>query len=108
MIGELLLQPGSVRVILHGELDIATVQDLRALLSAAAESDSPKVIVDLTDVPFTDVVSLSTILATADALAERGATLRVSGARAAIRRVCALLNADDVLEPSSITHREVS
>jgi anti-anti-sigma regulatory factor len=48
-------------------------------------------------VTFVDLVSLSSILAAADLAREDGRTLTVTGASMAVRRLCALLNADDVL-----------
>jgi anti-sigma B factor antagonist len=97
--GELDIQPMVTVVTLHGELDMLTVDSLRRLLDAACLGDPDRVVVDLTDVPFVDVLSLSTILATADALREKDAVLTVVGASSAVRRICALLNADDVLVP---------
>jgi anti-sigma B factor antagonist len=86
-------------VTLHGDLDLVTLEELRSMLDKACTGDPARVVIDLTDVPFVDVLSLSTILAAADAQRERGGTLMVAGAAAAVRRVCALLNADDVLAP---------
>jgi anti-anti-sigma factor len=99
MIGELHVQPTVTTVVLHGELDMMTVDGLRRLLADAVLGDPERVVVDLADVPFVDVLSLSTILAAADGLRERGRSLFVAGASRAVRRVCALLNADDVLAP---------
>jgi anti-anti-sigma regulatory factor len=57
-------------------------------------------------------MSLSVILGSADALREAGRELTVRGASASVRRVCALLNAEDVLEsvpqPRSLTSRPAS
>lgn len=97
MRGELHVQSATVTLVLHGELDLLTVERLRALLDDACSEPGSVVVVDLTDVVFVDVLSLSTILAAADSLRERGGDLRVRGARAPVRRVCALLNASDVL-----------
>ena len=99
MQGELDIQPMVTVVTLHGELDMLTVEPLRKLLDAACVGDPDRVVVDLNDVPFVDVLSLSTILAAADALRDRGAALTVVGASSPVRRICALLNADDVLVP---------
>src|SRR3954451_8050699 len=99
VLGELQVAADTTVVTLHGELDMLTVDQLRQLLEDACVGDPRRVMVDLTDVPFIDVLSLSTILATADALRERGASLTVVGASSAVRRICALLNADDVLVP---------
>jgi anti-sigma B factor antagonist len=97
--GELDIQPMVTVVTLHGELDMLTVDNLRQLLATACIGDPDRVVVDLNDVPFVDVLSLSTILATADSLRDRGAALTVVGASSAVRRICSLLNADDVLVP---------
>lgn len=98
MLGELLVQDAVSRLQLHGDLDLVTVDALRALLRRACTA-SREVVVDLSDVPFVDVLSLSAILAAADGLRDNGGRLRVTGASAPVRRVCALLNADDVLAP---------
>jgi anti-anti-sigma factor len=99
MLGELDVQHGTTRVTLHGELDLVTIESLRRILADAVLGHPKHVVVDLSDVPFMDVLSLSTILAAADAQRERGGTLVVAGAAPSVRRVCALLNADDVLAP---------
>jgi anti-anti-sigma factor len=80
-----------------GDLDLLTVDDLRGDLTAAIEGSQSDVIVDLTAVDHVDIVALSAILAAADALREHGRTLHVSGARRDLRRVCALLRAEDIL-----------
>jgi anti-sigma B factor antagonist len=100
VLGELLVQPSATTVRLHGELDLVTVDALRALLAEAAAEVPPKVVVDITDVPFVDVLSLSTILAAADAMREREAPLIVVGASQSVRRLFEILNADDVLAPA--------
>jgi len=97
MLGELEVRPMVTTVVLHGELDLVTVEALRSLLDDAVVHDPSRLVIDITDVPFVDVLSLSTILATADAVRDRGGVALVRGATAAVRRVCALLNADDVL-----------
>jgi len=99
MLGELLVQPSATTVRLHGELDLVTVEALRALLAEATADAPGKVVVDISDVPFVDVLSLSTILAAADALRDRCAALVVVGASQSVRRLFEILNAQDVLAP---------
>jgi anti-sigma B factor antagonist len=99
MLGELRVDPSATVVTLHGELDMMTVESLRGLLREACATEPRRVVVDLSNVPFVDVLSLSTILAAADGQRDRGATLLVTGASSPVRRICALLNAEDVLEP---------
>lgn len=97
MLGELEVQPMVTTVVLHGELDLVTVEALRSLLDEAAGNEPARLVIDISDVPFVDVLSLSTILATADSVRERGGVAFVRGATLAVRRICALLNAGDVL-----------
>ena len=107
MLGELVVRPAVTTVVLHGELDLTTIDGLRALLDQAVMRAPERLVVDLGDVPFVDVLSLSAILAAADAVRERGATAGVSGASTAVRRICALLNADDVLMAAIPLQRRV-
>jgi len=100
MLGELQLAADSTVVTLHGDLDLVTVEELRDLLAEACDQKPSFVVVDLTDVPFVDVLSLSAILASADSLRDRGGSLLVRGASGAVRRICALLNARDILAPA--------
>lgn len=100
MLGELDVAANSTVVTLHGDLDLVTLEDLRSLLERACEGEPDRVLIDLTDVPFVDVLSLSTILASADAVRDRGGLLHVRGASGAVRRICALLNAKDLLLPT--------
>jgi anti-anti-sigma factor len=100
MLGELEVDAGSAVVTLHGDLDLVTLDELRILLDRACADDPSRVVIDLTDVPFVDVLSLSTILASADAVREYGGFLHVKGASGAVRRICSLLNAKDLLLPT--------
>lgn len=85
--------------VLHpeGDLDLLTVDELRATLAEAVADANADVLIDLTKVGHVDIVALSAILATADTLRERGRSLHVASARRELRRVCALLRADDIL-----------
>jgi anti-anti-sigma factor len=98
VIGELLVEPTVTTLVLHGEFDLVTVDGLRSLLAEARRVPAPQLVVEVSDASFIDVLSLSAILATADAARTEGSTLVIRGARPALRRMCALLNAEDVLE----------
>jgi anti-anti-sigma factor len=79
------------------------------MLDDICEGSSSRIVVDLCDVPFVDVLSLSVILGTADALREAGRQLIVEGASNSVRRLCALLNAEDILAPRiPLSHTAVS
>ena len=68
-------------VVLHGDLDLVTVEALRELLDDAVVGEPPRLVIDIADVPFVDVVSLSSILATTDAVRERAAWRSCAGRR---------------------------
>lgn len=82
-----------------GDLDLLTVDDFRASLANAIVADGQDLVVDLTAVDHVDIVALSAILAAADTLREQGRSLHIAAARRDLRRVCALLRADDILLP---------
>jgi anti-sigma B factor antagonist len=99
VLGELKVAAEATIVTLHGDLDLMTIEELRGLLDQACMNDPERVVIDLTDVPFVDVLSLSTILASADSVRDRGGFLHVRGASGAVRRICSMLNAKDLLLP---------
>lgn len=97
MLGELEVRADVTVLVLHGELDIVTVAEVRDLLDEAGAAGPARLVIDLRDVPFVDVLCLSAILATVDRLRDTGGEAAVIGARAPVRRMCALLGADDAL-----------
>jgi anti-anti-sigma factor len=99
MLGEVHMKSDVTVARLHGDLDLVNVDALRELLADISAGDSVRIIIDLCDVPFVDVLSLSVILGTADELRETGRQLVVEGASTSMRRLCALLNAEDILAP---------
>jgi anti-sigma B factor antagonist len=100
MLGQVTTSSGATVVTLHGDLDLLTIEALRDVMSGAVAAGSEHTVVDLADVPFIDVMSLSVILAAADEVREQGRQLMVRSASTAVRRICALLNAEDVLAPA--------
>lgn len=99
MLGEVHTKSDVTVARLHGDLDLVNVDDLRELLIDLTAGKSPRIVIDLCDVAFVDVLSLSVILGTADELRESGRQLLVQGASTSMRRLCSLLNADDILAP---------
>jgi anti-anti-sigma factor len=99
MLGEVHVVSDVTFARLHGDLDRVSVDGLRDLLDDICQGTSSRIVIDLSDVGFVDVLSLSVILGTADALREGGRSLVVEGASTSVRRLCALLNAEDILAP---------
>jgi anti-anti-sigma factor len=109
MIGEVLVLADAAVARLQGDLDLVNVDSLRELLDDVCARLTPRVVVDLAEVQFIDVLSLAVILGAADGLREANRQLVVQGASKSVRRLCALLNAEDILAPPApITLVEVS
>ena len=97
MLGEVHVEAAATTVVLHGDLDLVTVDRLRDLLAHATAGEPARLVIDISDVHFMDVLSLSASLACSDNLRERGGSALVTGAPRSVRRMCAVLNASDVL-----------
>ena len=78
-----------VLVTLRGELDIANVADLRAVLSEAV-ARNPHVVADLSDLTFIDCASVGVLVGARTRAREAGGDLVLAGARGKVRRVLAL------------------
>jgi len=100
MLGEVYVLADSTVARLRGDLDLVNVDSLRELLDHICAGASARIVIDLGDVEFIDVLSLSVILGAADGLREAGRQLVVEGASNSVRRLCALLNAEDILAVS--------
>jgi anti-sigma B factor antagonist len=99
MLGEVHVASEVTFARLYGDLDRVNVDALRELLDEVCASSSSRIVVNLCEVPFVDVLTLSVILGTADALRESDRQLIVEGASNSVRRLCAMLNAEDILAP---------
>ena len=66
------LDPESVLVTVAGELDIATVPQLRERLDAAVDAGATRVVLDLTDVSFMDSVAMAAIIHARTRLGDAG------------------------------------
>jgi anti-anti-sigma factor len=100
MLGEVLVRPDATVARLHGDIDLVNVDMLRKLLDDVCAGPSPRVVVDLADVEFIDVLSLAVVLGAADGLREADRQLVVEGASTSVKRLCSLLNAEDILAPA--------
>jgi anti-sigma B factor antagonist len=78
-----------VVVTLRGELDIANVADLGAVLSEAV-ARNPHVVADLSDLTFIDCASVDALVGARTRAREAGGDLVLAGARGKVRRVLAL------------------
>jgi anti-sigma B factor antagonist len=86
-------EPGHVLVTVAGEIDIATVRQLRERLAAPAASGRP-LIVDLDRVTFIDASGLGVLASAASRAAARGASLHAVCARHQVQRLFAITGLD--------------
>jgi anti-anti-sigma factor len=81
------LENGAVILPINGELDLASVNQLRAALDAALREEANIVRVDATGVSFVDSSALGVLLAAAKRLAERGGRMELVCISPSIRRI---------------------
>ena len=90
--------PGQARVVLIGELDIASSEGLENEL-AAIEADSPEtVVLDLRRVEFIDSTGLRALIAADQRARSEGRRLAVVRGRNAVERLLAVTQLDQRLE----------
>jgi anti-anti-sigma factor len=81
---------GRFRLAVAGELDIASVDELRAALSAALDQGPSAVLVDLDALTFMDSTGISALVAAHRQAAAGGVVLTVVNSRGIVRRVLEL------------------
>jgi anti-sigma B factor antagonist len=86
-------EPGHVLVTVAGEIDIATVRQLRERLAAPAASGRP-LIVDLDRVTFIDAAGLGVLASAARRATARGASLHAVCARHQVQRLFTITGLD--------------
>jgi anti-sigma B factor antagonist len=87
-----------ITVRLHGELDLATVNELTAVLKESlAQPTCRRVLVDLTEVTFLDSVTIGALVLAYNKAANTGNALSVTGATGQVHRILELAGVLDVL-----------
>jgi len=79
-------RPGTLELVLHGELDVATAPRVDAAL-AALRDDERELRVDLSDLAFLDSTGLRTLLRASRVAQERGGRLAMVPGPSAVQRV---------------------
>jgi anti-sigma B factor antagonist len=83
----------AIRLVLSGELDIATAPLLDAALVAAEAGSAPRILLDIAGVPFIDSSGLRTLIAAADRAADDGGRLAITNVGPQARRLFELSGA---------------
>ncbi len=70
-----------------GEIDLHVAPRLRAELLRAGEGDSPRVVVDLSEVSFLDSTGIGVLVGALKRVREKGGALNFCGVQSRVRRV---------------------
>ena len=90
------VEVGVALVAVSGELDLASVDDLRTALRTAA-TRSPSVVVDVSDVSFIDSTALAALLRSNDELSSNGVQMVMACPPGPVRRLLTMTSLDDRL-----------
>lgn len=71
----------------RGEIDLHWAPQLRAALIKAAQVESPRVVVDLSEVSFLDSTGIGVLVGALKRVREKGGVLHFCGAASRVRRV---------------------
>jgi anti-sigma B factor antagonist len=86
---------------LRGELDVSSRDQLRRAIGAALESHPPVLVLDASELVFTDCGGLSILVWAHQRLAERGHQLVITGATPTVRRLLHVTGLDIYLHLSA-------
>jgi anti-sigma B factor antagonist len=82
-------------VAVHGEVDLRSARGFRAALDEAAQDGKPRLIVDMSEVPFMDSSGLAALIGAQKALRERTALIVVCPE--ALRRIFEVTRLDSIV-----------
>ena len=88
---------GRTVLVLEGELDLATRDEVRSCLREIAAGRAGRVVVDLAGVTFADAAGVGALLAGKRAVDAAGGTLVLASPSRLVRRVLRLLQLEDAL-----------
>lgn len=91
------VEEGVALVAVSGELDLASVDELRTALRTAAATRSPSVVVDVSDVSFIDSTALAGLLRSNDELSSNGVQMVTACPPGSVRRLLTMTSLDDRL-----------
>jgi anti-sigma B factor antagonist len=95
-------ESGSIAVVaVTGEVDLATVPELRRRLDEAISGPRREVVVDMAGVEFIDASGVGALVGAARDAAEAGVRFRVHAPSPAVERILSLTHVDGALEVES-------
>ena len=81
----------------EGEIDLSTVDELRAAVTAAAEEGIDELLLDLTAVEFIDSAGLGGLLELRSTLRHRSVTLQISAGEGPVRQAMEITGLSELL-----------
>jgi anti-anti-sigma factor len=90
--------PGQTRIVLAGELDIASAQQFERQLEAAEAQGEDALVVDLRDVEFVDSTGLRALISADERVRSRGRRMIVVRGPGAVERLLTITQLDQRLE----------
>jgi anti-sigma B factor antagonist len=92
---------GDARLVVRGELDMATAPQLRDAIASAASTGRQRVVVDLAAVTFVDSTGISALCIAQSALEERGAVLVLGSMSSQVQSALQIVGLDSqfVIDP---------
>jgi anti-anti-sigma factor len=90
---------GQTVLCIEGEIDVANVHALEAVLDVLARADSQTVVVDLSDLDFMDIRAAKALLLGAHKIEALGKSFNVTRAPPVLQRILDLLGATMALDP---------
>ena len=95
-----------VRLLIEGELDLATVPRLSAALLSVGQNGHRSVVLDLEALTFMDASGLNAILSSRHRVVAAGKAFTVESCRGNVARVFTLTGQEAVLSPRSPEHAD--
>jgi len=86
------------RLLLAGELDIASAPILEARIASLCENGTTRIVLDLSELTFMDSTGLRALLAADKLCAAKGQTFALSGATAPVQRLFELTGVSGALQ----------
>ncbi len=91
---------GMAKLVLSGELDISTADELRDLLDSCVQDHSPRICVDLSGVRFIDSRTIGVLIGAQKRAEAAGGGLRVSNPQPPVRKAFDILGLTPVFQIS--------
>jgi anti-anti-sigma factor len=84
-------------LVLSGEADVTTAQELSEFLAAHLSDGTPELTIDMSGLRFADSATIATLLTAARTLRDRGGTITLLRPRPNVARVLSLTGADTIM-----------